>query len=359
MKKILVSMMTRALVSALIGGGVYATFSDPETSGSSSVGAGTLDLTLDGGSDIGAALFTVSTWEPGVSGNDYATLKNVGSLGAKIEFEMSTVDSLESTGTTGVADAGGTTTTMVDSALTEADDYWIGYDLVFTSGSNAGESQTVTDFVAATDTITVGTAFSNAPSAGDTYMLTTEYEWDTTSDQAVTATGAGSTTTIVDSALGGSDDQWNGYSIEFTSGTNNDGQVRTVTDYVAASGTITFSPAITDATAATDTASLKVGELSSGMNIAIWIDAGTLDGTYDGGTEDYLLTTSGTITQPGALTYSSVADYSGDDWGTNSVALAAAGEVRVYVAWDGTGSAGNTAQGDTFAFTMTFDLLQD
>jgi len=46
MKTILVSMMTIALVAALIGGGIYAAFSDVETSTGNEFIAGTLDLKL-------------------------------------------------------------------------------------------------------------------------------------------------------------------------------------------------------------------------------------------------------------------------------------------------------------------------
>lgn len=354
MKKILVSMMTIAMVSALIGGGIYAAFSDPETSGSSGFGAGTLDLTLGGENDAGTVLFSVTDWEPGEASNDYAVLRNVGSLSGVISFQMSTADSLESTGTTGTAD-NGTITTIVDDALDQAaDDYWVGYSVVITSGTNVGETRVVTAFVAGTHTITVGTAFSGAIDSTSKYALYTEYERDTTGDQAVTATSDGSTTTIIDSSLGGSDDDWNGYEIQFTSGSN-DGEVRTVTDYVAATGTVTFSPAVTSTTTG-DTASLKVGELSAGANIALWIDTGS-DGSYDAGT-DYFLKSDGTIVTT-ALVYTSVSTYSETDWGANTVPIAANIECRFYVDWDGTGSAGNTAQGDSLAFSMDFGLDQD
>jgi len=44
MRKILISLMTIALVSALIGGGVYAYFSDIEQSTNNTFTAGTLNL---------------------------------------------------------------------------------------------------------------------------------------------------------------------------------------------------------------------------------------------------------------------------------------------------------------------------
>jgi hypothetical protein len=59
-----------------------------------------------------------------------------------------------------------------------------------------------------------------------------------------TATGAGTTTTLVDSALTTlPDDHLNGLWIEFTDGSH-EYQVRQITDFVASTGTITFSPAL-------------------------------------------------------------------------------------------------------------------
>jgi len=74
---------------------------------------------------------------------------------------------------TGKADSG-STITLVDSARTEADDYWNGWTLQITETTDGlapqGESKTVTDFVASTDTITTA-AFSVAIEAGDIYRL--------------------------------------------------------------------------------------------------------------------------------------------------------------------------------------------
>ena len=56
MKKILVSMMTIALVSALIGGGVYAAFSDTESQTGNAFEAGTIDLKVDGNATWASAL---------------------------------------------------------------------------------------------------------------------------------------------------------------------------------------------------------------------------------------------------------------------------------------------------------------
>ena len=69
-----------------------------------------------------------------------------------------------------------------------------------------------------------------------------------------TATASGLVTTIVDTNLKNSDNLYNDMQIIFTSGTNNDGQIRFVSDYVGSTGTITIrGDDLTDATADGDT----------------------------------------------------------------------------------------------------------
>jgi len=60
-----------------------------------------------------------------------------------------------------VADSG-TTTTLVDAVLTQADGYWKGALLVFRSGTNAGRTAIITDFDAPTDTLTFAPAVPDA-----------------------------------------------------------------------------------------------------------------------------------------------------------------------------------------------------
>ena len=66
------------------------------------------------------------------------------------------------------------------------------------------------------------------------------------------ATGNGSTTTLLDTNYIGGDDEFNGGWLVFTSGSN-DGLIRRVTDYVSSTGTFTFKPAATASTATNDT----------------------------------------------------------------------------------------------------------
>jgi len=70
----------------------------------------------------------------------------------------------------------GTTTTLVDVALTEADDHWNGSLLVFVSGGNAGFTATVTDFDAASDTVTFTPAVPTGVTT-EAYILVPGLGW--------------------------------------------------------------------------------------------------------------------------------------------------------------------------------------
>ncbi len=69
---------------------------------------------------------------------------------------------------------------------------------------------------------------------------------------AGTATSSGSTTTLLDTALIGGDDHYNGWWIVFTSGSN-DSRIKRISDYTASSGTITWIGAVAASTQNTDT----------------------------------------------------------------------------------------------------------
>jgi hypothetical protein len=72
----------------------------------------------------------------------------------------------------GVADSG-TTTTLVDAALTEADtDYWAGAHVVFHSGTIAGQVREITAFTPGTDTVTFSPATTQAV-ATNSYKIVT------------------------------------------------------------------------------------------------------------------------------------------------------------------------------------------
>lgn len=71
----------------------------------------------------------------------------------------------------GTADAGGSTTTMVDAARTEADDVWNGAWILFTSGAVANQTRLITNFDAVTDTTTFAPAATASIGAGITYEI--------------------------------------------------------------------------------------------------------------------------------------------------------------------------------------------
>ncbi|MFC1860572.1 TasA family protein [Chloroflexota bacterium] len=186
MKKIVGLAITALLVMGLVGGGTWAYFSDVEVSTGNVLSAGTLDLTVNGGnSDV--VMLTLNDKIPGDNDGGspgYLTLKNIGSAAGDLTFKITAISDDESTGISGTA-TGGSISTVVDTALTEADDYWNGYQIEMTSGAANGDVRTVTDFVAASDTITVDSNFTGAVVATDTYFLFREYERDATGGAGV------------------------------------------------------------------------------------------------------------------------------------------------------------------------------
>lgn len=97
MNRVLLGIMTIVLVCALIGGGVYAYFSDIETSTGNTFTSGTLDLNLDGG-NTNVVKFTVSAVKPGDSGAGTWTVANVGTIDGYLDLE--TIGATEDIGTT-------------------------------------------------------------------------------------------------------------------------------------------------------------------------------------------------------------------------------------------------------------------
>ena len=70
----------------------------------------------------------------------------------------------------------GTTTTLVDSSLTDSDDRWNGSLLVFRTGTNQGYTAVITDFDAASDTLTFAPAVPNAVTT-EGYLLFPGVGW--------------------------------------------------------------------------------------------------------------------------------------------------------------------------------------
>jgi len=86
MKKILISLITVAVVAGLVGGGAFAYFNDTETSSGNTFTTATLDLKVDG-QDDGATVahVTLSNMEPCDDSGYYKwVLKNDGSIPGKL-----------------------------------------------------------------------------------------------------------------------------------------------------------------------------------------------------------------------------------------------------------------------------------
>ncbi len=67
--------------------------------------------------------------------------------------------------------AAGTTTTLVDSARTEPDDFWNDGTLFITGGTYANNSRKITDFVNTTGTFTFSPALAGAPGSSISYSV--------------------------------------------------------------------------------------------------------------------------------------------------------------------------------------------
>ena len=69
----------------------------------------------------------------------------------------------------------GTNLTLVDTALTQADIYWVNMAVVILSGTSIGQLRRISAFTALTDTITVDTAFAGVIAAGTKYNIVAQY----------------------------------------------------------------------------------------------------------------------------------------------------------------------------------------
>lgn len=88
-----------------------------------------------------------------------------------IDTEDRKIVDLDHDATSGTTTSSGSSTTLVDTARTEANDYWNGKSVTILSGACAGETRTVLDFDSATDTVTVSSAFSATIASGVSYKI--------------------------------------------------------------------------------------------------------------------------------------------------------------------------------------------
>ncbi|MFC2045010.1 TasA family protein [Chloroflexota bacterium] len=96
MKKIFGLTVAALMVMALVGGGTWAYFSDPEQITGNYLSAGTLDLDVDA-SDDPTAIFQLIDVYPDSSGNDYTVLTNSGTLDGELDISITSVTNSENT----------------------------------------------------------------------------------------------------------------------------------------------------------------------------------------------------------------------------------------------------------------------
>jgi len=91
MKKILISIMTIAMVSALIGGGIYAAFSDTEGGSGNTFTTGTLALDVDG-SPTWSGGMTMGPMVPGEAATVTSlSLANTGNITGDLYMRISSI----------------------------------------------------------------------------------------------------------------------------------------------------------------------------------------------------------------------------------------------------------------------------
>lgn len=97
MKRILFSLMVIGVVSAFLGGGIYAAFSDTETSTGNTFTAGTLNLKV-GSADPTTETITVGSLKPGDTGNAGSWLtRNDGSIAGTLTVSVGAITNNENT----------------------------------------------------------------------------------------------------------------------------------------------------------------------------------------------------------------------------------------------------------------------
>lgn len=95
MKKILLSLLTIALVSVVAVGATRAYFSDTETSFNNTFTAGSLNLTVDGNDGVNKVKWTLSNLVPGNQPTGKFILANTGSINGYLDLENIVVTSHE------------------------------------------------------------------------------------------------------------------------------------------------------------------------------------------------------------------------------------------------------------------------
>lgn len=140
---------------------------------------------------------------------------------------------------------GGSSTTVVDSALTAPDGQWVGYHLVLRPFSATAEVRQITGYVQSTTTITVDSAFASDPTASDAYLIYRPEVEALDSVDSVTSTS----TVLAANDLTFVDDEHNGRWVYIVASPSLS-YFRQIVDTTAAGSLLTVSPALPTAPAA-------------------------------------------------------------------------------------------------------------
>jgi predicted ribosomally synthesized peptide with SipW-like signal peptide len=95
LKRIVLAVLTIALVSVVAVGATVAKLSDTETSNDNTFTSGTLDLTVDGNNGINTVKWTVGPMKPGNQPKGTFQLANAGNLAGYLDLENIVVTSSE------------------------------------------------------------------------------------------------------------------------------------------------------------------------------------------------------------------------------------------------------------------------
>ena len=106
MRKILLSILTIALVVTATAGATRAQYSDTETSTGNTFTSGSLDLDVDGNNGTNTVKFTVTGMKPGSQPKGTYHLNNVGSIPGYLDIENISVTSNENSCVDPESDAG-------------------------------------------------------------------------------------------------------------------------------------------------------------------------------------------------------------------------------------------------------------
>ena len=180
-----------------------------------------------------------------VIGNSSATAMINGNNNVILGDNAATQITVEYSGTLSSAGSSGTQFTLEDGKSTQ-DDFYNGYTITFTNGSNSGESKTILSYSGSTRLVTLSSSLGSTPSASDEYNIKAGSSLIHASQNtllgckstcsstfysgALSADGVGGSQFTLETAASTTTGIYNYYTITFTDG-NNSNESRIITDY--------------------------------------------------------------------------------------------------------------------------------